>query len=797
MIIDDLLIPLKNVKYQFKNMLTNIVGLIIGITSCILLMIYILDEVSYDRFHEKSERIYRVVQDLSEGDRNIRAAPTSAGLGINLSIDRTEVSNFVTIAEYGDFGVEKKEGQKIPEEEVYLSSSTFFEVFSFELLKGDIKSALSEPFTIVLNQTLAKKYFANEDPIGKTLRNKEGTFVVTGVMKDIDENSHIEPRALVSLTTRDSDIYNQWGDYVYYNYVLLEKGVVFDEFEESINSDNTKYFPIWITERGGGAKMIFQKLTDIHLYSDYIFDLAILGDAKNVTSLGAIAFTLFLLVFINYANLSTATTMKRYKEVGIRKVSGASRPQLVFQYLTEFVVVTLLSGIVSIILVLALLPLYSEFLNKEFTYLNIINPEMIFGITSILVFMGLISGSYPAFFLANFPIINVLKGGDITSGNKGIGFFKKSVIVVQLVTSIALFIITWITYEQINFAKGKSMGFNSENIIEIVVDKRQRHDLVGLKNTLLQNPHVLEVGRSSFALSDNISTGPFGFETPDGFQKQIVSASAIDDGFIPVFELEIITGRNFLPMRAEPYGTAAIINESLAKKINYKDDYRSIIGQSVELPVKAPNAKIVGIVKDFHVKSMHEPISPTILVNWDAKSHLLYVKYRADNFTDLITSTEKAYRQFFGELPFNYTFVDDDLNNQYDMDEKSAEFVLGATIVSIFIACLGLVGVLVFSLEQRVKEIGIRKVSGASINDIILLFFNEYRVLIIISFLTAYPIAYLYSNNWLDNFQYRIEIDFIPFLMASIAILLITVGIIGYFTRKYFNINPAEVLKNS
>ncbi len=785
MLFNQIKLAIRNITKDFGYSLINILGLTIGITSTLFLLVYVFDELSYDTYHEHKDNLYRVVSNITETDDAFTWVVAQIPFAPQVKQDYPEVEDAIRFEELGKSLFQYKDKQ-FYDTDVNFVDSTVFDVFSYELISGDPKNSLTEPNSIVLTKSFANKLFGQENPMGKIITNEDRSLKVTGVMKDVPFNSHFRFSALISWTTIP-DRRESWGNFGLYTYVKLQPGTDPIAFDKKLEEMYDKFMAEIFKEVGVFIDYELQPITDIHLYPVGEGESEASGDIRFIKIFFLIAIFLLVIAGINYMNLTTARSAKRSREVGIRKVVGAHQGLLVRQFLTESVVLTIISLILSLGLCYVLLPNFNTLTGKSLDFTFFSSTEFLFSILIIIVILGLLSGSYPSFFLARFQPIVALKGNPKKGSIHGL--LRKILVIVQFVISLMMIISTWVVYEQLDYLKQKDMGFDKEQIVSITLDTREMVDkLPVLRNEFMAISGVKSVGSTNSRMGEGSGKVLLSVETSEGMQDRGVNISGCDYEFINTLGIEILEGRNF----SEEFKTdslAVIVNETLAKRFGWKEP----IGKKV-LFGDDETARVIGLMKDYHQTGLYNPVESLLLYLRENASDV-YIKLESGNNKEILQKLEEAWTKTFPLLPFEYSFLQDEIFEQVEPDEKRGILFTLFSIVVIIIATLGVFGLASFTVEQRTNEISIRKVLGAKTHSVIKLIFVDYLVLIGISILIAFPLAYFFMKDFLDNYEYRTNLHPSTFVFSAILLLIITLLTIIYHTVKIVNTNPVEALK--
>lgn len=780
---------LRNLYKDFGYSSLNILGLTIGITSALFLIIYVADEVSYDRYNEKANRIYRVSSHINEPDDEFTWIVAQIPFGPQVVKDYPEVQSFVrfipfqrTLFKYAD--------KEFNEDEFYYADTTVFDIFTYKFIKGNPKAALLEPNKIVLTEKIANKYFGNTDPIGKSLISGDKSYEVTGVIKDIPTHSHFRFDALASRKNLPKEL-GSWGNFGVYTYLLFPENYDVKSFESKMQEMYKKYMAPIFDKLNMNFKFEYklEPLTRIHLYSTNPSEPEPTGSISYVYIFSIVALFLILIAAMNYMNLATARSAKRAREVGLRKVVGSRRSSLVFQFLVESTIFTLVSLIFSIILLALLLPKFNELAGKSFDLHIIYSTVILASLFGVILIVGIFGGSYPAFYLSRFSPVTVFKG-EITQGSAG-SMFRKVLVVVQFTISVAMILCTLIVFKQLNYMKSKDQGFDQKNMISIQLNNHAMiQKYLVLKHAILENPNIISVGSTSTPVGEGSGKVIFKLETDQGMADRGVNFSIVDPDFIPTLGIKILKGRNFQEDMPSDTLAGVIINESLAKRMNWTDP----IGKKAQIG-KFVNGSVIGLMKDYHQTGMYNQIESLLLI-YRPKNDVVYVKLSDRDVQGSLRFIESKWKEIFPEKPFEYTFLTERFNEQFKADEKRGLIFTLFTILAILIASLGLFGLASYMVEQRTKEIGIRKVVGASEGIIVKLISKEFLILVSISIVIAFPIAFYLMSHWLQNYVYRTSMGVMVFIISAIITIAITFITISFKAYKASILNPANSLRN-
>ncbi len=789
-------IALRNFRRQPGYTLLNILGLTIGITATLFILLYITEESRFDTYHEKANRIYRVSSDLTEPDDAFKWASTQAPLAPQLKKDYPEVEEYVRFNGNGRTQFERN-GQFHFVEKVFVVDSTVCDVFSFNFIKGEKKTALRDPNSVALDASSAKKIFGKNDPIGEILKTPSGReYTVTGVYEDMPSHSHLIAEAMISLNTMTRlNNSNNWGGFNLYSYVLLKEGTDAASFAAKLPQVIEKYVAVIFDQFDIKIKYELLPLTDIHLKSDFEGEPEPVGEMGFLYIFGAVGLFLLLLACINYMNLSTARATKRAMEVGIRKVLGSDRSQLIVQFLSESILFTLVALLLSVLLVFLFLPIFNTTFDLNLTTSLLGTPAVLSAILGIVILVGIAGGSYPAFFLSAFQPISVLKG----SLAKGTGNpnLRKTLVGIQFAITLFMLIGTGIIYDQMNYLSNKDLGFDKEHIMTFALPGRAaRAKYPVIREKLLQNPQITKVGSASNSPGNGYGKNLMNVETADGTMNQLgVNLYAVDYDYFNTLGVDMVAGRGFSLEFGSDTIAAVLVNEAMVKRMGWTDP----IGKKVQFGTDDTLAvsRVVGVVKDFHQRSLYDPIE-SLLFAPNFNNGQIHVRINPTNkaaVTSIIAFVESEWKGLFPNTPFEFDFVDAAFMELYEADQKRANIFTLFSLLMIFIACLGLFGLASFTAEQRTKEIGVRKILGANTGDIIFLLTRNFLILVGIAAIPAFIAVWYFMKQWLGTFAYHTEMNYLLFGAALVIVLLITLMTTGFHALRAAKGNPIESLR--
>jgi putative ABC transport system permease protein len=791
-------IALRTIAKEKTYSAINILGLTIGITCSLFLLMYILDELSFDRYHKNAENIYRVVSNIKEPDNAFTWAVAQIPLAEEVRDNYPEVVNAVRF--FGTGRTLYKNGDKqFYEDNFFLADSTVFDMFNYEFINGDKATALDNSFSLVLTEKVAIKYFATpEEALGKSIQNQRGEeFKITGVLKDVPLNSHFRFDGLISRNTQPG-YQGSWGNFGVGTYLQLPEGYDLAKMNASLDTIiKEKVNPIF-EQYNIVIGYELQKITDIHLYSKIQDEAEAGGDISYIYIFGVVAAFMLIIACINYMNLATARSANRSKEVGIRKVMGSRRRQLVAQFIAESMVLAIIALVVSMILIYALLPAFNTLANKELPFSYILQPIVLYSLLGVILFVGVVGGSYPAFYLSGFNPVNVLKGKLAAKGGSLV--FRKVLVVAQFAISIFMLISTLIVFDQLQFIRNKDLGFDKSRVIRIELSGRElREKSAVLMERLRQNSEVMSVGMANSSPGQGIGKLLLKVEDNEGkMTDRGVDLFNADFDFIKTLGMTIVQGRDFSRDVASDTTYAVLVNESMVKRMAWDNP----IGKKFVFQGGGPDGtdiekRVVGVVKDYHQNSLYDVIEPLmIILNYN--QNYIFVRTAEGDVRESLAAIEAGWNEIFPNSIFEYNFLDQDFNSQYKADEKRSQIFTAFSGLTVLIACLGLLGLSAFTTEQRTKEIGIRKVIGAGVSGLVILVSKEFFLLVGIGMILAFPAAWYFTENWLQNFAYRIELEgqWGTFVLSALLAFVITFITVGYHVIRAASANPVSALRD-
>ncbi len=798
---------LQNKTYTFINLL----GFTIGIASCLLIMLYITHELSYDRFHVKADRIYRLGGEFRLGGAEGSSATSPVPAAAGFKAEFPEVEDATRLRNAGE-QVVRHNDQLLNETGLLYADNNFFDVFDFELLLGDPATALLEPNTVVLTEETALKYFGDEAAINDvlTIGDNNTAYRVTGIVRNPPDNSHIDFEMLLSMASRGDGEMAQtaWGNFNLYTYLVLREGASLATLEAKIPSFyQSQMLPLmqeigisWEAFLGQGnqIRLILQPLASIHLHSNLDSELQPGGNPANLYIFSAIALFILLIACINFMNLSTARSANRAKEIGIRKTLGSAHGNLVRQFLTESILFSILGMILAIVLVELFIIPFNNAAGIELAFSPFTHWWLAAGLIILTLLVGVLAGSYPAFYLAALKPVEVLKG-EIRTGVKR-GKFRSGLVVFQFAISIGLIVSTFFIYRQLEYINNKNLGFDKENVLIIPNAGRLGNQLAAFKQELQEQPQVINAsissgipGRDSYGGTlykgeppENTDQGLSITEEDQDFQN-----FSADYDYIETMGMELMSGRNFSSEYSSD-SAAFIINEAVARAFGWEDP----VGKDIYVTGwdGQPRYQVIGVVRDYHLESLRNDIGPVVMSLGTTGQYLL-VRIQPEDIRGSLAMIENKWREFAPNVPFDYSFLDDDFDFLLRDEQRFGQIVSAFTALTIFISCLGLFGLAAFAAERHTKEIGIRKVVGASVAQVVGLLSKEFLVLVLIANVIAWPVAWYAMRRWLEDFAYRIELGLGVFILAGLMALVIALVTVSWQTIRAATANPVEALR--
>ncbi|MCI0695557.1 ABC transporter permease [candidate division KSB1 bacterium] len=789
-------IAVRNLLRQKGYTFINVAGLAVGMACCALILLYIRDELSYDRFHQRAEHIYRVITT----DRDQHGADTFPGtpapMAPALKQEYPEVRQAVRV--YSPYGrtLVSYEDRQFYEEKIYSADSTLFEVFDFPLLQGDPKTALRHLQSVVMSRAAAQKYFGAENPLGKILRIERGgrDFQVTGILQEIPQASHLRPDFIIPFENIGEFALGNWNQSSFHSYLLLRDEAAASALEANLPQFVKKHYPE--PEPDVAITLGLQRLTDVHLHSDFDNEAGKLGAMTYLYLFAVLAIFIIVLACVNFMNLATARSQHRAREVGVRKVVGSRRALLIVQFMSESILLSLLALLSAVVLMEFFLPAFNELAQKRLQLDFASDWQLAAGFILLALIVGIISGSYPAFFLSRFQPVEVLKGGSC-AGNAG-ARLRQLLVIGQFVISIALIAGTLVVSKQIEFIRNKRLGFDKEQVVVVPLSGQQAQTKwPRLKTELLRHQQIQSVAASSTVVAD-LAWWTTRVKRSDGEPEKIVYTYQIDYDFFRTLGIELAAGRFLAPESPSDSAQAFVLNEAAVKGFGYEST-EAALGQSFiwlgHGPENAKRGVVVGVVKNFHFRPLYEEIAPAVFHLMPGWMNFLILRVRPHGTSEALATLRTEWQTFAPDRPLEFYFLNEKVQAQYGAETRLLKVFGIFSTFAIFISCLGLFGLVSFTTEQRTKEIGVRKVLGATVSSIIFMLSSSFTKLVAIAFVIATPLAWLAMNKWLQNFAYRADLGWPVFAFAGGLALLIALLTVSTQAIKAALANPVEALR--
>lgn len=784
----------------------NILGLAIGFAAFIFIFMYVSDELAYDKYNQKADRIYRIESDFNISGNHDQFAIVPIPMAPALALEFPEVESFCRFNDVGNalFRYGEKE---FYEEHFYFVDSTVFDIFSYQMLSGNPKTCLVEPFSIVISKSVSEKYFGDKNPMGEIIESGSGRqYKVTGIIEDVPRNSHLWFDAMLSSTSLASIIGEErfnnmepgafWNIGVY-SFLLIRENATMQSIHDKFGGFYEKYMKPVGDAINASFDLKSTPLTSTHFSGNLSADLP-KGSMSYVYIFSAIAIFILLIAAINYMNMATARSVKRSREVGIRKVSGALRHQLIWQFLTESLLLAIIGVLIAVFLVYLLLPDFNNLSGKSMDIGVLLTPLFLTTIIGTALFIGLISGSYPAFYLSSFKPVTVIKGTSTGKGKAG-GILRKVLVVFQFAIAISMIIATVVVTNQLNFLKNKDMGFQKKNMVVLELqDTTFRSKAETFKQELLKNPNILSATNSTGIPGQNSWIQVVRIEKDTAMVDETIIITVIDYDYLDTYGIKVIKGRNFDKKMGTDAEEAVIVNETAVQQYGWGPNP---LGKKIHWGFNLDGSggrilKVVGVVKDFHFNSLHNKVEPIMMFLADFNKQFLTLRINPENFGTTMQYIEEKWNEMGAKRPFDYQMLEDTWGEMYKAEQTLGLIISIATFLTIFIALLGLLGLSSFIAEQKTKEIGIRKVLGASVGNVLGLLYKEFIVLILIAYIIAIPVSIWQLNNWLDSgFVYHTSISVASILLAGLIAICISLLTISFHTLKAVMGNPVDAIK--
>jgi putative ABC transport system permease protein len=811
----------RNIIRNKVNSFINIAGLAIGMACVILILLYVQDELRYDKFYKQADRIYQVNLASNDNGADFLTGNTAPAVGPALVNDFPEIATYARIYRPGDIMVRYEEGKQtenyFTEKRIMAVDSNFLQVFTYRAIEGNLSTCLQKPNSLVITEQTAKKYFGNSNALGKILlfNNERVPFTVTAILHDIPSQSSFQFDMLAPISTYPVVKFRSWN----WNWLQV---TTYIKLQDNMVADNAGIerleakFPAMVKrhafkshgqsfdefiKKGGKMDFLLQPFTSVHLYSTGMGTIARLtttGDIKYVYIFSVIAFFIIVLACVNFMNLSTAQSAKRAKEVGIRKVLGSEKKQLIKQFLTEAMLYSFISTLIALAIVVLSLKLFNEIAGKTLNFGSLFTNYLWLLVLGLTILTGLLAGSYPAFYLTSFQPVAVLKGIKLFKSGLGNLFIRNGLVVFQFTISTALIICTIIVFKQLQFTQNKDLGLNKENVVVIANSNRLGNNKETFRQELTKLPGVLNAAVSS-SIPSKVNFEDTYVPEPASVNEHVVKeigipSFVVDDDFIPTLRIQVLKGRNF--SRDFSDSASVVLNETAANQIGWKNP----VGQYLQYPGNDQRFKVIAVVKDFNIESLHTLVTPFALFHSSSKTYDLGISYvsvriKPGNISGNLHDLETKWKSFAPNTPFDYSFLDAEFDALYQSEQKMGSLFSIFTFLSIFVACLGLFGLAAYTAEQRTKEIGVRKVLGASVQSLVRLLSKDFIKLVMLSAVIAFPLAWWAMHKWLEDFAYRTSIGWWVFVVAGSLSLFIALFTVSVQAIKAAIANPVKSLR--
>ncbi|HEV7334202.1 MAG TPA: ABC transporter permease [Flavisolibacter sp.] len=784
--------------------LINILSLVVGITGCLVIALFVWDEKKFDKGIPGGENVYRIYNKQNDLNGTTNVSVVQPAYTTYLQQNYPEVDTTMRILMSRDKFLMERGEKSGYEEKGWFVDGSFFHVFPLPFLRGDAATALSAPGTVVISEDIAKRYFGKEDPIGKTVYIDKDTFAVMGVTAKLPDHFHLQFNYLMSLPSAGipAQRMENWTWNQFYTYIKLKPGANAEQVEKKFQAYVKKEIYPTLDNPNSTFLPQFQKLENIHLQSaDFVYDNAVRGNESYVNGLTIIALFVLVIACFNFINLATARSFRRAKEIGVRKVVGADRKQLVMQFIGETILLSIVAMLIAIIATMLLLPALNNFTEKTISFNPFSNPMIALLVLAAGVVIGVLAGIYPAMVLSGFQPIKVLKSMKPTGGSGHIGWLRQSLVVVQFALSALLIVCAMIVYKQVRYLNTKDLGFSKEQLVFFQTRGGVNENLETFKSELKRSPNVVSV-TSGYGLPGDQFAGETVKIPGKGDQGFSTKLFIGDHDYVKTLGLKLIAGRDFSREMSTDEREAFIINEAAVKEFGFGTPEKAL-GQSIHWnewepadttnPVK--KGKVIGVVQDFHYKSLHEKVTASVIQVYPAVNFKVAVKVRTADMSNTIAYINEVWNKFSPGYPLDYKFMDETYGQMYKAEEKMASLIWIFTIMAIVVGCMGLFGLAAFSAEQRTKEIGIRKVLGAGVFNIVGLLSKSFVRLVIVSSLLAFPIAWWAMNKWLEDFSYRVAISWWVFVIAAGAALLVALITVSFQAVKAAVADPVKSLR--
>jgi putative ABC transport system permease protein len=798
-------VTIRSFLHQKYYSIINTVGLSLGLSACILIFLYVQDELSYEHSFKNHRDIYRLVQDFPMGDHLSQSASVPFPTKATMVEDFADIDLATLIfrpSSWGNAILLKKGEDAYYEDDLIFVEPEFLDIYEFKFIRGDLNGKFNEPNELILTETAAKKYFGEENPLGKVL-SADGSIElkIVGVIEDLPDNTHLNFSMLCSFETFRSRsnpalFQSQWVWVATWLYFTVDNPDEVQQIQEQLPDFVARHYPQSLTDKG--VSLHIQKADRVHLYSDRELEFETNGNIQHVYIFSSVSLLILIIAIINFMNLATARSSKRGKEVGLRKAMGADKRMLVTQFVGEALLTSFVAMLIAMFLIYNILPWYNDITGKDFSIRFIQNPTLLFGAIGLFIFVGLASGSYPAFVLSSFRPAEVLKGR-LGYGNPSENLFRKALVVGQFVVSIALMICIGIVYKQLHYVHNLDLGFNKEQVMLTDVNFRQQNNYGAFKNRLEAKTEIMCVTQMAGSIPGQEELIEHAFiETGQPTEEQQwFSVFFASHDFEKVLNLQFLQGHTFIPGNTVD-SLGYIINEATARAMGWNED--EIIGKSLRRINSTDGSVlqeglVIGLVKDYHYRSLYDPIKP-LVISLAMGGSKMCIKIKSDDLKQTVAMISDEWKDHFEGAPLRYSFMDGDFDQLYAREENLGKTIRYFSILAIFIACLGLLGLSSFSTESRKKEIGIRKVNGASAFELLGLLTKEFSMLVLLAFIIAIPIAWYLGDLWLSDFAYKTHMGIEVFIIGGLSALVIAIITVSYHTIKAALSNPINALRH-
>lgn len=800
MIRNYLKIAWRNIKRHKGYSFLNVAGLAIGIAACLVISFFVRHELTYDNYHQDADRVFRVAIDINSGETNRVFAQTCAPLAPALERDFPQVEAAARLWRWDNQLVKNGEDVAFYENDYYLADPNIFDVLTIPLLKGDPKTALNRPSTLVIAEEPARKYFGDADPMGKMLLINNAEFEVTGVIQDNNANSHLNFNLMTSIATVENESWvpstlENWHSTMFFTYIKVHEYVDIAAFGEDVKTVADAYVGEIIKEWGVTYSFFLQPIQSIHLHSNLSYEAEAPGSAVNVYIFSVVALLILLIASLNYVNLTTAQSSNRAKEVGVRKAVGAAKAKIFNQFVLESLLLTAIALLFALVLVVLVNPLFESLSGQKYPLTELISPQFMGILLISTIVLGLAAAMYPALFLSSFRPVTVLKGA-LSTGTKGAAL-RKVLVVGQFTISLVLIVGTIVVYRQLEYMKDQSLGFDKEQVLVLPLrgglSIGDRYEQV--KDEFSNHSSIIGATATSDVPGKrvyNFATSLHGEEDDKG---QSMYYMFVDPDFLKTYGIEMQAGRTFNKDMQTDIENGFMINEKAVEAFGWASAEEAI-GKKMNAGFGREGGEIIGVYKDFHYKSLQTQIEPLVMAIVPWRFNYISLKINTSELPATMAFVESKWNELFPGSPYEYSFLDEEFDRQYAADERIGRTFLVFTGIAIFIACMGLFGLATFIAQQRTKEIGIRKVLGASVSSIVGMLSGDIVKLVVVSTLIATPLAYLAVRKWLENFAFHIEIGWITFAIAGLTILTIALLTVSSQAIRTALINPVRSLKS-